>query len=58
MLCVERIWPVPLESKFLGGRHILSPRVMEPSEVEAALEPRDHPVSPFLMEKLRPREVE
>lgn len=44
---MEKIWLVPLGSqKFLGGRHIPSPGVTEPS------------ASPFLMERLRPREVE
>lgn len=41
-----------------GRRHIPFPGVMESSEPEVGLEPRDHPSPPFLMRKLRPRAVE
>lgn len=53
-VCVGRIWLVPLGShQFLGGWHMPPPGVMELSELEGiTLAP------PFLMWKLRPREVE
>lgn len=41
-----------------GRRHIPSPGVIAPSEWKVALEPRDLPGPPFLMGRLRRREVE